>query len=374
MKVLLLTASYGDGHHQVASALADAFSRHGAQVREFDCIRPVDRARSRDKRVFGEWLYESITRFAPWLYGISYNWTRNLSVENPLWRVLSLPLQNKVRQILQEYRPDAVLQLFPERMLSDLRLEDARPYIGMVVTDYSIHTRWYHPRVHTYFLPAVDMIASARTFADVDSRFAATGIPLRRQFWTLERPALDEGAEIAGVRAQQPYVLVAAGGRGLFPDLEDTVSELCRQLPHHYVYVMCGRNEDMLARVKWMGEGLPRLLGLPFVKQVASWYRQASFAVVKAGGLTVSECLATSCPMLLFRPQPGQEADNAAYVRSVGAGRVIHNVSELKSVLSDFTDESVLAQMREACKRHAHPDAAEAVARTVVQACDAQSN
>ena len=366
MRVLLLTASYGDGHHQVASALADAFSRFGADVREFDCIRSGGSA-SRQSRVFGEWLYESLTRFAPWLYGISYNWTRNLSERHPLWWFLSLPLRAKLRRLLQNFRPDVVLQLFPERLLSDMKSEDLPRFIGVVVTDYSVHTRWYHRRVTTYFLPSLDFVDLARRFVKPQSRCVATGIPLRRQFWTSEHAHDDvQKDRVQRVDTSRPYVLVAAGGRGLFPDLQQTLSQLCARLPDHDVYVMCGKNERMLERVQRVSEGMPHVMGLPFVSEVALLYKNASFAVVKAGGLTVSECLAMSCPMLLYRPQPGQEYDNARYVESIGAGRVVRGERELGDVLSVFADPAVRTNMRAACRENAHPNAANDVVRLVM--------
>ncbi|WDL96839.1 MGDG synthase family glycosyltransferase [Alicyclobacillus sp. ALC3] len=366
MRVLLLTASYGDGHHQVASALADAFSLFGADVREFDCIRSGGRADGQS-RVFGEWVYESLTRFAPWLYGISYNWTRNLSERHPLWWLLSLPLRGRLTHLLRDFRPDVVLQLFPERLLSDMKSADLPPFIGVVVTDYSVHTRWYHRRVTTYFLPALDFLDLSRRFVLPHSRCVATGIPLRRQFWTSERANDDvQRHQVETVDTSRPYVLVAAGGRGLFPDLQQTLLQLCARLPDHDVYVMCGKNQRMLETIQRVSEDMPRVVGLPFVSEVALLYKYASFAVVKAGGLTVSECLAMSCPMLLYRPQPGQEYDNAKYVESIGAGRLVHASRELADVLSAFADPAVRTEMRAACRESAHPNAANDVVHVVM--------
>lgn len=381
MKVLLLTASYGAGHHQVASALADAFSQFDAQTCEFDCISQ-DSTASRSHRVFGEWLYETITRYAPGVYGLSYTLTRKLGENHLLWRILSVPLRRKLARVLTQYKPDAVLQLFPERVLLDVRVSGSRPWTGMIVTDYSVHRRWFHAGVQAYFLPDQRLADDVRAYIHEGAQSIASGIPLRSQFWTESVAERSVGAkedancvvesttnacdEDLLIDMQRPYVLLASGGRGLFPDLDRTLRELVHLMPDHHVYVMCGKNAQMRSRVQALSSDHPQLHAVPFVSHVALWYRNASFAVLKAGGLTVSECFTAGCPMLLYRPQPGQEADNAAFVSAIGAGQVANHWQQLAASLELFAQVHVREKMRAACLSAAHPNAAQTVAQWVV--------
>jgi processive 1,2-diacylglycerol beta-glucosyltransferase len=76
--------------------------------------------------------------------------------------------------------------------------------------------------------------------------------------------------------------------------------------------------------------------------------------------------LVSQCPMIFYRPQPGQEADNAAFLERMGAGKVVQNARELVDILTSrtFTDE--LARMKVACASLAHPDASEVIAEYVL--------
>ncbi|MDQ0191016.1 hypothetical protein JI721_14655 [Alicyclobacillus cycloheptanicus] len=354
MRVLLLTASYGDGHRQVAVALSQAFAQVGVEVVQVDCIAPV-----RAGRWSSEWFYDWTTRVMPGIYGFSYRVTRNLPARHPLWRMLSIPLRPVVRKALETYRPDAVIQLFPERVLLDMPASLRNVWTGMVITDYSIHRRWFHDGVAAYFVPDQRLVEAMKPLAHQGAAVLATGIPLREQFVTR-----DTDADIPP--GEQPYVLVATGGRGLFPDLERTIREVVSRFPDHRIYVMCGKNVQMFDRVEQLKEQFAQVVPLSFLHEVAPWYRHAAFAIVKSGGLTVSECFATGCPMLLFRPQPGQEADNASFVAQLGAGRVAQTWEEMRHALEIFAREGERVRMARACRDASHPNAAAEVARHVL--------
>jgi UDP-N-acetylglucosamine:LPS N-acetylglucosamine transferase len=53
----------------------------------------------------------------------------------------------------------------------------------------------------------------------------------------------------------------------------------------------------------------------------------ASFVITKPGGITVSEAISLFKPMLLFRPVPGQERENAKYLADKGAALISLNSS-----------------------------------------------
>ena len=58
--------------------------------------------------------------------------------------------------------------------------------------------------------------------------------------------------------------------------------------------------------------------------------------ITKAGGLTVSEALTKHLPLLIFKPIPGQEVENAQFVQRVGAGQVAGTEEELEQLLNRF--------------------------------------
>ncbi|MCL6549121.1 MAG: hypothetical protein K6T30_09470, partial [Alicyclobacillus sp.] len=125
------------------------------------------------------------------------------------------------------------------------------------------------------------------------------------------------------------------------------------------------RNEAMLRRVERLSRELPRVYALPYQQNVASWLQRASAAVIKAGGITVSECLASLCPMVLFRPLPGQEADNARFVERLGAGLVAHTPEQLGTALAKVADPVAAQAMVQACRVAARLEAADRIVEHV---------
>lgn len=350
-KIMLLTASFGDGHKQVAGALEEQFRIRGAETLTMDCFR---RSSPRVAKM-NEWIYETTTRYAPALYGASYRLTQNFGSENWLWKTLALLSTKSAIQSIRDYQPDAVLQLFPDHALARLGKHGSRPLIGVVITDYSIHGRWFHPNVDMYFFPHPSVGDKSDRFSGGASRILS-GIPVRASL-------LSKSPEFA---PEFPYILFATGGRGVFASLKTALRLVKRYFPSHHVYVMCGRNEQMKQAVLNLSRELDGVRPLPYVANVGEWMTHAEFAVIKAGGLTVTECLVCGCPTIAYRPQPGQEADNAAFLAQAGAGFSASDDEALSQALRKLLNRETRRTMVEACRRNAVPDAASRVAEYVL--------
>lgn len=352
-RVLLLSAGFGDGHRQVANALRESFIKRDVSVFEVDCFEKTNLFLAK----LNQWLYEVITRYFPSLYGLVYRMTANLSPNHVLWKLLSLFSRKAFVRALKQYQPDIVLQLFPDHGVEFVPRHGIKPFIGVVITDFSVHSHWFHSSVDAYFIPHSAMKSDMAAFVSSETEIIDSGIPMRNQFaMNYKTPTCSDN----------PYVLLATGGRGLFPDLEDVIQAILTKLPTVDVYVLCGRNTGMLHRIEKLIPARKRLHALPYVENVAEWLRGASLAIVKAGGVTVSECLASQCPMIFYRPQPGQEADNATFLTRMGAGKVVNNERELVDVLTNRTFWYEIARMRDVCASLAHPDASDVIVEYVL--------
>jgi processive 1,2-diacylglycerol beta-glucosyltransferase len=356
MKVLLLYGSFGDGHVQAANALAQVFeTRYKAEVIKLDCFRQTNPQFARAN----EWLYETLTRYLPHVYGASYDFTRTLSPKHPLWSLLAHFSRRATWHALLEHQPDIVVQLFPDHALARLpRFLAVKPLIVTVLTDFEIHSRWFHANVDLYLLPTTWTLQRSTRFMSPASTASVAGIPIREQFSACRLNQVMDGA----------YIVLAAGGRGVFPDLSAVLKQLLQYFATHRVVVLCGRNERMSAVVEEIGEKLnvkERLCALGYTEQIATWFQQATFVITKAGGISAAECLASGVPLIFYKPQPGQEQKNAVAIEKMGAARVAKNLHHLAEVLDGMTN-TVLAQMREASIAHGHPVAAQAGAREIV--------
>ncbi|QQE77152.1 glycosyltransferase [Alicyclobacillus sp. SO9] len=357
-RVALLTAGFGDGHGKVAQALEEAFAAvTSVEVHTFDFYRGA----SETMADFSEWVYEWTTRYTPVVYGASYRLTAEFGPDHPFWRLLSGNSSKHILKQLQDYNPDIILQLFPDHSLRKLPFDRSdRPFIGAVLTDFSVHGRWFHRNIDAYYIPHLLLREGVERFASQEADVITTGIPLRKQF------DLAYGEESEGTDSALPvqaYILVATGGRGLFPELKETIYYLREHWPQSDVYVLCGRNVLMRREVRQLGRKDNAIHALPYLENVAEWYKRAEFAIVKSGGITVAECLACHCPMVLYKPQPGQEADNAQFVESLGAAKRVNDLSQLADAVLEIREPGVLEKMRVACDYAAVYRSAEAVVK-----------
>ncbi len=93
----------------------------------------------------------------------------------------------------------------------------------------------------------------------------------------------------------------------------------------------------------------------------------------KAGGLTVSECLAMALPMVIARVIPGQEEDNVSYLVRNHAAVQVTNPAAVGAAITKLVNQAgELERMRENCRRIGRPHAAKQVADFVMAQLNAK--
>ncbi len=171
-----------------------------------------------------------------------------------------------------------------------------------------------------------------------------------------------------GLDEHRTVGLVLAGGFGL-ASVEKTRGVLAETAADVQFVTITGRNEKLHRRVSKVALAHPgKIVPLGFVNNIHEYMAASDFVVTKSGGLTSSECLAMGLPMVVYNPIPGQEERNADYLlengAAVRANSPAHLVFKVRRLLEH--PERVDA-MRKAALAIASPDAAETIARKVVE-------
>ena len=119
------------------------------------------------------------------------------------------------------------------------------------------------------------------------------------------------------------------------------------------IIVITGRNEKLYeAFEKEIGQGsrIPTKL-VYFTDEVEKYMHAADLLVTKPGGLTVSEALACNLPMAVFDAIPGQEEDNANFLKThdmcVRLGKGGDFAQEISALLRE---RQRLQEMRKNCQ------------------------
>jgi len=113
-----------------------------------------------------------------------------------------------------------------------------------------------------------------------------------------------------------------------------------------------------------LADGGNRLVAVGFTKEMDQYMAAADALIGKSGGLTTSEALARSLPMILIEPIPGQEERNADHLLEAGAAIRCNNLPAAAWKIASLMDNrEKLESMRAAAKAMARPGAA----RTIVE-------
>ncbi len=328
-RVLIISFRSGFGHIRGGEALLDYAKEQLPQLKvEHHDMAEIDQILS--------WhadSYEYSVKKAPWLWKLIYQ-------QSVFFRVLKLEayalgfLRPKIKRFLIEKKPDAIiftnLIMYP-LFASALKSLKKQPVIGAVVTDYHAHQFYCIPRVNRYFVPHQKVGEGFVAMGMAPEKMVVTGIPINPRFYIPQRaPALKKKYGIAG---KGPVVLLVASFKASEKEFCTLVGDLLKSPLQISLIVICNNNHTwkMLLEKHFAGED--RLHAVHWTNVMEEYIKMADVVITKAGGLTVSECLALEKQMIIIRPIPGQEEHNTAFVVENGFGMQAKNMHEVVELL-----------------------------------------
>lgn len=397
--VLILYASYGDGHYQATKALEKSLRERGIrQIKLLDLMAEAH-PKLNDLTRF---VYMQSYRTIPGLYGLVYNMTKDMKSDKPFAHILHAFGTRRLEEYLKTERPSVVIHTFPQMVMPKLRRKIGLDIpIVNVVTDFDLHGRWLHPAVDRFYVATEEMRREAALSGIDPQRITVSGIPIKSGFGLAEAAdgpaalaepvpaasiAADNGpaggaAEFAAARAlrageppvpgvaldpARKTVLLMAGAYGVMLGLR-RVCDLLLAQEDVQVVVVCGRNEEMRAGLAQQYADAERIQVLGFTDRVASLMRMSDCIVTKPGGITLAESLACRLPIFLFRPVPGQERNNAVYLEEQGVAFISRSADELSAQIAALLgDPARLAEARTRAAALGRPDAADEIAEDLI--------
>ncbi|MFQ6393869.1 undecaprenyldiphospho-muramoylpentapeptide beta-N-acetylglucosaminyltransferase [Nocardia sp. KC 131] len=200
------------------------------------------------------------------------------------------------------------------------------------------------------------------------------GIPVRGSITSLDRAALQAEARAHfGLPTQGPVLLVFGGSQGA-RTLNEAVSAAAPQLAAAGISVLHAHGPKNTVDVADTGDDRSRYVAVPYLSRMDLAYAAADAVVCRSGAMTVAEVSAVGLPAF-YVPLPhgnGEQELNARPVVGQGGGRIVAD-SELTAkyvideVIPLLTDPARLIEMSLSAAGAGHRDAADAVARIVVQ-------
>lgn len=350
MKILLLTAATGGGHMRASNAVERYIRDNtGHDVKSVDTLKAI--GRFLDKTVCDSYLF--MAKKVPALFGRLYKQTNKQNHFSDLVPRLSGMFSNLLLPAIESYQPDVIITTHPfaTEMVSDLK-EDGSVTVPLIciLTDYGVHRAWIADYVDAYVVASDDMVPELMTFGVPKEKIYPFGIPVHDVFFDREDRAMI--LRELNFDPELPTLLFMAGSFGvsniikLYRDLTETDVKM-------QIIVITGRNRKLYeAFEKELASGarLPTRL-IYFTDEVETYMHASDLLVTKPGGLTVSEALACNLPLAVFDAIPGQEEDNANFLKTHDMGVRLQKGDDFAEQISSLLmEKQKLQAMRENCE------------------------
>ncbi len=369
-RILILTADAGFGHRSAANAVAEALKLKYEARAETIIANPLDSQKTpaflRDSQAdYDRWI-----KNVPELYKLGYDASDAAIPTRLLEDSLAILLHDAIKETCRQYQPDVILTTYPmyqSAVTMLYRNKKTKPPLFTVVTDLStVHLLWFHRKVDGCLVPN-HIVAELAYNSQLDNdKVIITGIPVSPEIVRETRSPEEIRTELGW---QPGLTTLLAVGSNRTDKLMDALNVVNHYGVSLQLVVAAGGNEELYLDLKQMDWHIPVHL-YDYVDRMPTLMKAADLIICKAGGLIVTESLASGLPMILTDVIPGQETGNAEYVESANAGIVVDTAVEILEGLNHLLrdDECLLKQYAQNARALGIPDAAFTVADILFEA------
>lgn len=337
--IAVVHASVGSGHKAAANAVAQAVERMRGtegvpEDVEVDVLDILDFGRV---RFDGNKTAAAFTGATRPIYDITWRYTltgRLLWGGGTAWSRVMFPA---FTEYVRGRRPMAVIttHITAANVAVGARMISGQAYpVVCIPTDYEIEGWWPHLETDLFCVATEFMSETLRPRKVKESNILITGIPVRGGFEFED--SKDADRERFGLPLDKKIVLIMAGASLPQPyvrfraAIEQTLPYLRSFEDMHFVFLP-GKDREYAEKLKRTFEGmkLDNVCVLDYVEDMAALMHASDVAVLKSGGLAVTECICARLPMILLGKSYGQEKANTVMLTGIGASMHATTAREL---------------------------------------------
>ncbi len=339
-KVIIFTASTGQGHNQVAKSMKDELEAHGCQVSIIEPFKEV--SKSLDLLVSDG--YRVLATRMPKMYGTIYKVSNQKFLGRPVEKISIKAIEEKLEEIVDAENPHLIISTHPLIVKGMCSLKSNDKYGGpfvSVITDYLPHKSYISPLVDAYIVGSNYTKLKVVEKGINPSRVFVHGIPIDRGF-------MEDKNYMP--KSKLFTVLLMGGSMGM-SGIKKVYKELLVSESPMKLIVVCGNNDQLKKSLEdkySLEDSNKEVTILGFTNKISQYMEISDLIISKPGGLTVTEAFAKNIPMVIPFFIPGQEAENAEMLVEIGAAIKIDTIKELGPLIQSFIeDEKLLHRIRE---------------------------
>lgn len=312
LTILILTASFGNGHKSVAHTIGEEFNKTGyADTIICDLYKeshPLVNSVSKQ-------AYLKSYDFG-YLYSLYYNGIEKLAHSSfGFWyRQLG---KDYLKELIFNVKPDIIINTFPVMVSSEIKKKYSLEIpIYSIITDYCVHKIWLNDSINKYYIAHKDLVPVLKDWGIKNNQIEISGIPIDNAF---ESSNPQKSFEIVRKKygiSDDRIILINAGAFGVMKDITNICNRL-DELDNVQSVVICGNNDKLRDDLEKSNYNHVKPLG--YINDVHHFYNISHCLITKPGGITLSEASSCCLPLILYNPVPGQELHNATLFEKKGA-------------------------------------------------------
>lgn len=331
-RVLILTASVGEGHDLPARTLATQLRREhpGVELATEDCLAVMGRTVA----FMSEGAARVVFYRFSWLWDLGFWLAAGPAPSRELTqRVITRFGSPGLLRLIESHDPDVIVSVYPNvtEVLGRLKRSGRlRVPVVAAITDLAAMHYWASRGVDVHLVTHPESIAEVRTIVgDAAPVHCVHGFTLPD--FREPRGEADARRDL-GLPESGKVVLVSGGGWGV-GDVRGAVDEALAVPGVTQVVCLCGRNDGLREQLstEYAGEERVRVEG--FTDRMPDWMAAGDALVHSTGGLTVLEAMMRGCPAISYGWGRGHVRVNNAAFRRFGLADVVDSRPELRGAI-----------------------------------------
>lgn len=331
-KVLILTASTGEGHNAAAKSLEQKYKANGYETYKIDMFKETSKTMN---HLIADG-YRILASNFPSVYGLIYDVFDHSAFNNRFLKNALVLLKKSLLVEIKEINPDVIIGTHPFAVglvSSYKRKNEIDSSFISVVTDFKAHYAYVDEQVDAYITGSEYTKKSLIQRNICKEKIFTYGIPIKEEF-------LKDYSEDVSIRSKF-RVLVMGGSMGS-KDIAKVVKRLAVESNSYLITVVCGNNKSLKTTLERKYEDeiiMGRLNVLGFTDKVPYLMDNSDVIVTKPGGLTTTEALSKKIPMIIPFAIPGQEMENTEFLVSEGVAFHVDDMNEINKVLDMLVND-----------------------------------
>jgi len=366
-RVLLLYISVLSGHHRAAMAMEDALKRLNPDteiysINSFNYTNPIL------EKVINR-TYNGVIKRTPEVWEYLYDNPKVVKNTQRIKEMIHRYNSSKMQALFDDFKPDVIActQAFPCGIVADYKatFKSNVSLVG-VLTDFYPHSYWVYETVDKYVVASEDARAKLIENGVSPDKISVFGIPINNDFQN--NPDVTNLKNQLGLDDNLRTVLIMGGSGGLGP-IKRIIAALERVNTRVQAIVITGTNTKLHTHLRKIASKLKnKIVPIGYTNDINNLMTVADMVVTKPGGLTISEALAKSLPIIIINPIPGQEAKNTQFLLKEQAAIKADNEEELAILIENLcTMPSKLEAMSNAAAALGKPESADNIAKMMLE-------